>query len=696
MSDSKSQIVSDLSDRKQYVLPIAITSQGRYLRLAWLALAGLAAGIFLTSLPGYLLFYQQGMHNQTGGDVYHALSAAFSIVATLVSLSLATLIFRRKWEERMAPFISFYLLVYAIIMAGPLEMWGLFWLESPQLATNLQSILITTPTIALMALFPNGRFVPAWTRGLVILSLAWIVFALIVPFSELYSSPAPVLLLFGFFVLTIFAPGLYAQVYRYRRVSSLEERQQTKVVVLALIVWSLYIMLSTGPYLYLESLPADAPRPWWALATSFGWWVSLNILPVSLTVAVLRYRLWAVDIFINRALVYMTLTACVVGIYALVVGALGLLFHTQVNGLLALAASGLVAVLFQPLRERLQRGVNRILYGQRDEPFAVLTQLGKRLERTLTPDNVLPALVETISQTLKLPYVAIAIHQGGEFKITESYGKPVEDPLHFPLIRQGVVIGQLRVAGRAPQEDFTEAEMGLLANIALQAGTAVHAVQLTGELQRSRQQLVTVLEDERRRIRRDLHDGLGPRLAAHMLKVGSARAALGNQYTPAGKMLDELENDLEETLHQIRELVYNLRPPALDQLGLAGAIQDYAEQINQGNGSEPGGLIISVTTPERLPSLPAAVEVAAYRIFQEGLANVARHARARRCQVELACEDVLRLSIRDDGVGLPEDYRTGVGLASMQERAAELGGRFQVKALPGGGAQVLAILPIQN
>jgi signal transduction histidine kinase len=701
LSDSKSTLVSDLSDPTHNLLSTPKACQARFLRLAWLALAGLALGLFASSLPGYLTFYRQGMHNQPGQDVYHALSVVFSVIAFLVSFTLASLIFRRRWTERMAPFISFYLLLYGVFMAGPLEMWSLYWLGSPQIATYLQTILMTTPTIALMALFPNGRFTPSWTRGLVILSLGWVAFTVVVPFDQLYAYPGPMLAAFAAFFLTIFIPGLYAQIYRYRRVSSPAERQQTRWVVLGLIAWFLYIALSTGPYMYMESLPPQAPRPWWALATSLGWWVSLNILPLSLTIAVLRYRLWAVDVFINRAIVYAALTASVVGVYALAVGALGLLFHRQVDGFIALAATGLVAVLFQPMRERLQREVNRILYGQRDEPFAVLAQLGQRIENTLTAERMLPGLVETISQTLKLPYVAIAINQGGQVSIPASYGKPTLDSILFPLTYQGIIIGELRIARRAPGEEFSEAEMSLLANIAHQAGTAVHAIQLTRELQRSRQQRVSALEDERRRIRRDLHDGLGPRLAAHMLKVGSARATLGNQHSPAGSVLEELEDDLQETLRQIRELVYNLRPPALDQLGLAGAIRDYAEQINRGHKQQAGAadeaaLAISVTTPERLPALPAAVEVAAYRIVQEALANIIHHARARRCKVELACSDALRLSISDDGIGLPAAYRSGVGLASMQERAAELGGSFQVRSLPSGGAQVQTVLPLHH
>lgn len=672
----------------------------RFARLAWLFLAALAAGIFLTSLPGYLLLYRQGLHNQPGADAYHGLSVLASMAAFLLSFSLAAVLYRRKWDERMAPFISFYLLGYGAVMAGPLESWSMYWLGGSGFAINAQAVVMTTPTIALMALFPNGRFAPAWTRWLVVFSFIWMPIAIFFPASELYQAPSATLLLFLFFILSIFVPGLYAQIYRYRRVSSATERQQTKWVVFALCLWSAYVMLSTGPYFYMESLPPGAPRPWWALATTLGWWLSLNILPLSLAVAVWRYRLWEVDVFINRALVYLALTACVIGIYILAVGALGLLFQAQANSWIALLATGLVAVLFAPLRERLQRGVNRILYGQRDEPFAVLTQLGKRVESALAAEMVLPTLVETISQTLKLPYVAIALKQGDGFRIAEAYGKPVDDPIRFPLSYHGSEIGQLLLARRAPEEAFSEAEVSLLGNIATQAGAAVHAVQLTAELQRSRQQLVTALEDERRRIRRDLHDGLGPTLAAHMLKAGSARALLGDQQPEAGRMLDELENDLEETLRQIRTLVYNLRPPALDQLGLAGAIKDYAGQIDRGNGPlEAGGegnaLVITVTAPEPMPALPAAVEVAAYRIVQEALANVARHSGARHCQVELACGDSLYLAIRDDGTGLPPGYRPGLGLASMQERAAELGGRCQVKAAPGGGTQVLATLPIQ-
>ncbi|MGH7753121.1 MAG: sensor histidine kinase, partial [Gemmatimonadales bacterium] len=165
-------------------------------------------------------------------------------------------------------------------------------------------------------------------------------------------------------------------------------------------------------------------------------------------------------------------------------------------------------------------------------------------------------------------------------------------------------------------------------------------MRLTAALQRSRERLVAAREEERRRLRRDLHDGLGPALAAQTLKVGSARALLGRNPAMAEAQLVELEHDIEAALTDIRRLVYDLRPPALDELGLAGAIRERAAQFNPHPGmlDQENQLCIPADAPERLPPLPAAVEVAAYRITQEAMNNVVRHARARRCRVRLALD----------------------------------------------------------
>jgi signal transduction histidine kinase len=285
------------------------------------------------------------------------------------------------------------------------------------------------------------------------------------------------------------------------------------------------------------------------------------------------------------------------------------------------------------------------------------------------------------------------------------------------LVYQHETLGQLLLGPRAPNELFGLADRRLLEEIARQAGIAAHAVRLTADLQRSRERLVAAREEERRRLRRDLHDGLGPALSGVLLRIGAARRLLPAS-SPADPLLAEAGMDLRATVADVRRLVYDLRPPALDQLGLVHAIREQAEQYSMASEAdgEPGARV-EVRASGDLPPLPAAVEVAAYRIAQEALANMARHARARTCTVRLALQGrtgadasthehkigrslpagpVLRLEIFDDGLGLPSAPRAGVGLTSMRERAAELGGTCIVERGPTGGTRVQAQLPLGN
>jgi signal transduction histidine kinase len=266
-----------------------------------------------------------------------------------------------------------------------------------------------------------------------------------------------------------------------------------------------------------------------------------------------------------------------------------------------------------------------------------------------------------------------------------------------PIIYQGEVIGQLIAAPRAPGEPLDPADRRLLEQMARQASPAVHAVRLAADLQRSRERLVTAREEERRRLRRDLHDGVGSTLAALHLQAGGLRAMLAE---PAP--VDDLRAQIRAAVGEIRRVVYDLRPPALDELGLAGAIRARAAQIEQGGDLGPERPVpVAVDAPDKLPALPAAVEVAAYRIAQEALTNVARHAQARQCRVRLwlgspahGAGGGLGLEVEDDGVGLPDARPVGVGLRSMRERAEELGGTFHLLARPGGGTLVSVWLPL--
>jgi signal transduction histidine kinase len=323
---------------------------------------------------------------------------------------------------------------------------------------------------------------------------------------------------------------------------------------------------------------------------------------------------------------------------------------------------------------------------------AVLSQLGERLEAILTPDAILPGLVETVAKTLKLPYAAVALQVGDEMKVQAEHGQ-TSDPLEtFPLIYQGQSIGQLWVAPRGPGEGFNPADRLLLTNIARQAGAVTHAVQLTVALQQSRQQLVTAREEERRRLRRDLHDGLGPQLASQTLTLNAIGKLLEREPAKARELLDHLKVQSHTAIQDIRRLVYALRPPALDELGLIEALREGAKQYVQG-----GGQIEITTNPQILPPLPAAVEVAVYRITQEAITNVIRHTPAKQCKVAIRIQDHhLDLTVVDEGPGFPSDVHFGVGLTSMRERAEELGGHICLENQTEGGAQVQVWLPLSG
>ena len=345
---------------------------------------------------------------------------------------------------------------------------------------------------------------------------------------------------------------------------------------------------------------------------------------------------------VNRALVYGSLTASVVGIYELAVRILGALLQTQSNFLVSLLAAGLVVVLFASLRDRLQRSVNRLMYGERDEPYAVLSRLGQRLEATVAADAALLAIVETVAQALKLPYAAIALERDGRFETAAAHGSPTGDATVLPLVYQRETVGQLILAPRAPGEPFTPADRRLLEGVACHAGVAVHAIRLTADLRRSRERLVRAREEERRRLRRDLHDGLGPTLAGLTFGLDAARNVLAQAPAATDALLAGLKAQTQETVSEVRSLVYGLRPPALDDLGLVPAIREQAASYGLLANGLPGeaeevtgcgdGFVFSVEAPEHLPPLPAAVEVACYRIAQEALTNVARHARADACR----------------------------------------------------------------
>lgn len=560
---------------------------------------------------------------------------------------------------------------------------------------------LVPPAVLLLGLlvYPGGRLPGRRWRVMAGLIWAWIVVitGLAMLGAGHYGGPAPyraavvpgpagrvmqALLPSVFLVFPLLLVGTAAlTVARYRRARGVE-RSQLKWLAYAgsveALLWAFPPVHEVG----------SAPR---AVANLALW-----TLPAAIAIAVLRHRLYEIDRIINRTLVYGLLTVCVGGTYVLVIAVLDALFH-QSGIAVSVVASASVAVIFAPLRARLQRGVDRLLYGERAEPLAVVSRLGQQLESALPPDRVLPTIVDTVAQALKLPYVAIELRRDGSFEAACVRGVLAGEPVEFGLTYRGDLLGRLILGPRAPGEAFSAADRELMRDLARHAGVAVYAVRLTDDLQRSRERLVTAREEERRRLRRDLHDGLGPTLAGIAFHLEAMARILPAQPVRAAEVLTTVKSDVKQTVTEVRRLVDGLRPPALDELGLVPAIRHHGNSLAGIDGisqEAATSVVVEVNAPPSLPHLPAAVEVAAYRIATEAITNVLRHANARHCTVHLRLDDALELEVLDDGRGMTDLGRTGFGLHSMRERAAELGGTCVIEPGPGAGTRVFVRLPI--
>jgi two-component system, NarL family, sensor kinase len=392
--------------------------------------------------------------------------------------------------------------------------------------------------------------------------------------------------------------------------------------------------------------------------------------------AIRRYRLFDARQVLSQTLVYASLSIVVLGVYAAMAVSVGAVAVAAVSQPVAVLAAIAVAL---PVRDALRRWATRLVYGDRDDPYSALMRLGRRLEGAAAPDDIVPAVAATIRAALRLEYVTVRI---GETEVTAGTRRDGAGHL-IPLVFAGETIGVLST-GRADGRPFGPAEQRLLDEVARQVAAAGHAVALTRDVRRSREQLVTAAEEERRRLRRDLHDGLGAGLAGIVLGLQRARGNVAGDPAAATAQLDALTAQTQAAIAEVRRLVEGLRPAALDELGLIGALTERAGAFGS----------IAVTGPAEPPALPAAVEVAAYRIAVEAMTNISRHARASSAAVRITVDRALHLEIADDGDGLPDGFRAGVGISSMRERAAELGGACVIEAASPRGTTVRATIPL--
>lgn len=625
---------------------------------------------------------------------YNAYNLVLTLLESLAFLGVGGFIFWRKSNEPIALVASFFLVSIGL---SPFITSTTYHLDI--LLVSFYVISIFTALGYFLVTFPDGRFVPRWTWILVVLwAVRTLFFVIPGPSNIAFWPPA----LNAIDEVVSYGGTLVLLVYRYMRVFSLSQRQQAKWLLFGFGGLFVVIILYDLIALLLPGLAT--PDSLYMLSDTTLTMVTFLLIPLSVAMAILRAQLWDIDILINRTLVYTLLTVSTLGLYVLVVFGASALLRTRNDLFFSLLATALIAVLFQPLRQQLQLGVNRLLYGERNEPYRVLSRLGQRLQETLPADTILLTIVETVAHALKLPYVALIWKQDGSSFATEertplaSFGTIADKSatMRVALLHQGKHLGDLLLAPRQRGEELTPADMRLVRDLAPQMAMALHSTllltqlqQLTVDLQRSRERLVTAREEERRRLRRDLHDGLGPQLSSQTLTLSAIKKVLRQDPETAEHLLNDAIMHAQEAVTDIRRLVYALRPPALDDLGLRAALE---EQINQYCTS---GVVLMLDAPETLPPLPAAIEMACYRIVQEALTNVVRHAHATCATVHLKLQEALLVvEVKDNGQGLPPGVRRGVGLSSLHERAEELGGTCLIETLPQGGTRVSARLPL--
>jgi two-component system NarL family sensor kinase len=456
--------------------------------------------------------------------------------------------------------------------------------------------------------------------------------------------------------------GVVALVVRYRRATETGRRQ-----LLWLLLAGLLVVAAVAPWSFVAGTP---------IAVLFA----IPLVPLAICVAIIRHQLLDIRLVISRAVAWLLLSVMAVAAYGAVVYLLGSFVSTALGR--SALPTVLVAIALAPLLPRLQREVNRWMYGDQRDPARVAGRLGEHL--VAGTDDGLVGVASALRTALRLPYVAVS-HRDG---VLASDGSAPERTATTPLAYAGAGVGELEIGLRPGERELGSADAATLRLVAAPLAVAIHALSLSSDLQQSRGRLVIAREEERRRLRRDLHDGLGPTLTGVALTADAAANFLDTEPEQSRELLQSLRRDTRTAIADVRRLVDNLRPPALDEDGLLGALRQRADQLRwRGDGA---ALDVRLVMPDQLPALPAAVEVAAYRIATEALMNISRHATATGAVVEVSCLDSLDVAVTDDGKSVAP-WSPGVGLESMRERAAEVGGRFEAGPSLRGGRVFVSI-----
>ncbi|WP_168627050.1 histidine kinase [Cryobacterium sp. BB307] len=488
--------------------------------------------------------------------------------------------------------------------------------------------------------------------------------------SPLATHPAPVIAVGALLVLST-GLAIASLAARWRRSTGVS-RQQLK-----------WLLLGVTATLALAGLARLFP----AGPTEVIAGLAMLPVPLALAVAVLRHGLWEIDTVISRSITYTALSVAVILIYLTAVWLLGSTVGDWIGA--PVVATALAALVALPLHAQLQRWVNLRVHGDVEEPHVALARLGERLAAASDPQElstkVLPAVVEQVTRSLRASGAELTLVNG----TVASFGTPIEADAtdgvtRVPLTYGGVPSGELAVHRPG---GLDASDRLVLDRLATQAGVAAHTVMLAHEVQRAREAIVVAREEERRQLRRDLHDDIGPALAALALQAEAALSVPSADPDVASGLIARLVPRLNATVADLRALVHDLRPPNLDEFGLAASVHDLASHL-----TTPDALVTAEVAA--LPELSAALDVAAYRIVSEAVTNAVRHSGASVIAIRLAFEDnALAITVVDDGGGLPAVPANGFGLTSMRLRAEELGGQLSLTT-GASGTQVTARIPL--